>query len=182
MAARHWLAGDFANDYLTGFDACLDLPTPVYFRELDNAYPGSRFILTVREENQWLESIDNILKGSPAHGQETQLRDMIRVATYGTFYFHKERYRRIFNDHNDAVRAYFRNRPESLLVMDITAGDGWGKLSPFLGNTVISERPFPNLRSPYLGSCASVSHDEIETKGKLLEKMLCVPNAENNHD
>ena len=39
-----------------------------------------------------------------------------------------------------------------------------------------------HFRSPYLGSCASVSHDETEAKRKLLEKILCAPNVEHDHD
>jgi hypothetical protein len=97
---------------------------------------------------------------------------MIRLAVYGTADFHQERFRRIFNEHNDAVQAYFRHRPEQLLVMDITSGDGWDKLVPFLGEGATPTRPFPRLRSPYLGALASVSRTEIKEKRGLLEQML----------
>lgn len=176
-AARHWMAGDFISDPLAWFDACLDLPTPVYFRELDKAYPGSRFILTVRQEEQWLESIERFLMAPPEHSNDTQFRDMIRAATYGSLYFHRERFHRIFNEHNNAVQKYFQTRPEALLVMDVTAGDGWGKLSPFLGSNVIRESLFPNFKSPYLGTCAYVSRDEIASKRDLLEKMIRAQNT-----
>lgn len=53
-----------------------------------------------------------------------------------------ERYRR----HNDEVGRYFRNRPEDILTMDITRGDGWDPLCGFLGR----DRPavaFPRLNT-----------------------------------
>ena len=53
-----------------------------------------------------------------------------------------DRYRR----HNDEVREYFRSRPDDLLVMDITQGDGWAQLSSFLGTQSPSSE-FPNINS-----------------------------------
>lgn len=180
-AARHWLAGDFSNDYLADFEACLDLPTPVYFRELDNAYPGSLFILTVRNEKEWLESVEKFLKSTTPPNKKTHFRDMIRLTVYGTFYFHKERFRRVFNEHNDAVKKYFLNRPDKLMVMDITSGDEWSKLTAFLGINKIPEISFPNLKSPYLGPCSAVKHNEVDTKRDLLGKMFLSPDSENNY-
>src|SRR5262249_40047767 len=52
-----WLAGDFETDCLASYDAALDLPVPVFYAQLDQRYPGSRFILTVREMASWLESV-----------------------------------------------------------------------------------------------------------------------------
>ena len=53
-----------------------------------------------------------------------------------------ERYER----HNSEVRAYFADRPEDLLVMDITAGDGWDVLCPFLGVEAPADE-FPMMNS-----------------------------------
>ena len=38
------------------FDALQDVPWAALYRELDQAFPGSRFILTEREEQSWLRS------------------------------------------------------------------------------------------------------------------------------
>ena len=43
------LAGDF--------DAFQDNPWPILFKELDAAFPGSRFILTLREPAAWIASV-----------------------------------------------------------------------------------------------------------------------------
>ena len=42
---------------LERFYAASDLPIPQLFLKLDSAYPGSKFILTIRDEGRWLESV-----------------------------------------------------------------------------------------------------------------------------
>jgi hypothetical protein len=49
-----------------------------------------------------------------------------------------ERYER----HNREVLEYFAGRPKDLLVLDLTGGDGWPQLCPFLGHPV-PDVPFP---------------------------------------
>ncbi len=39
------------------FDAVQDNPWPLLFRELDEAFPDSLFVLTVRETDEWLRSL-----------------------------------------------------------------------------------------------------------------------------
>ncbi len=176
-AASYWLGGDFSqHDPLAEYDACLDLPTSVYFRELDKAYPGSRFILTMRNENQWAASIEKFFASWPPPSQQTQLRDMVRLATYGMANFHQERYIRVFNEHNEAVKKYFKNRPDELLVMDISTGDGWDKLCPFI-RMKIPEIEFPKLSSPAIGILSSVSRAELADKSSLIKSAIFQANC-----
>ena len=44
------------NKLLVEFSAYTDTPIARTFKLLDSAFPGSKFILTVREENSWFES------------------------------------------------------------------------------------------------------------------------------
>lgn len=46
---------------------------------------------------------------------------------------------------NEQVRNHFRHRPESPLQLDITAGDGWEALCPFL------DCPVPAATFPHAG-------------------------------
>ncbi len=118
------------------FDAFEDNPWPLLFRELDSAYPGSKFILTRREDDAWLKSVTRHFGGKTTH---------MRTFIYGvgdplgseTVYL--DRYRK----HNDEVLEYFANRPDDLLVMDITQGDGWSLLCPYLG-AELPDRAFPS--------------------------------------
>ena len=41
------------------YDAAHDITVASRFEELDKLYPGSRFILTLRDLNQWLRSCEN---------------------------------------------------------------------------------------------------------------------------
>jgi hypothetical protein len=50
----------------------------------------------------------------------------------------------IYDVHEDNVKTYFQNRPESLLVTDICAGEGWETLCPFLVLDVPLQ-PFPAI-------------------------------------
>ena len=44
------------------------------------------------------------------------------------------------------MQEYFAGRPDDLLVMSVTEGEGWEVLCPFLGHAV-PEAPFPHLNS-----------------------------------
>ncbi|MBV6653144.1 MAG: hypothetical protein KI786_05280, partial [Mameliella sp.] len=46
------------------YDALQDVPWSALYKELDQQYPGSKFILTVREEATWLNSASKHFKDS----------------------------------------------------------------------------------------------------------------------
>jgi hypothetical protein len=119
------------------------------FRELDETCPGSRFILTVRDEDRWLKSIRGHLhpksKATRMDG-EIPLQPFVRSRMFnGHLWFEDEfadDYLRAYRDHNRAVMEYFRDRPDDLLVMDVEKGDSWQELCGFLGID-IPAAPFP---------------------------------------
>ena len=68
------------------------------------------------------------------------------LVAYGGLRFRDTaRLRYAYATHERNVREYFAGRPEDLLVMNVTAGDGWELLCPFLGKPV-PDFPFPHLR------------------------------------
>lgn len=96
------------------------------FDVLDRQYPGSRFILTVRPLDDWLES-------RRAH-VEANIARHARGEYAGTFLtVDLEGWAAQATEHERRVRTHFADRPGDLLVMDITTGDGWEVLCPFLG-------------------------------------------------
>jgi hypothetical protein len=122
-------------EYLGDFDAYSDIQRlSVNFELLDRQYPGSRFILTTRDIEQWLDS-----------RRRHVLRNRERKARGeydGTFLeIEPDRWRAQFLDHHHRVEEYFRGR-DDLLVMRVTAGDGYDVLCPFLGVPTPPE-PFP---------------------------------------
>jgi hypothetical protein len=107
-----------------------------FYRLLDERYPGSKFILTVRDTESWSRSHERHFSASGG----TKIPERYRILDY-------ERRRDDFIDEylrrNAEIVEYFADRPESLLVIDIRGGDGWEKLAPFLGFRV-PKRPFPH--------------------------------------
>jgi len=147
--ARHgqstWLAGDFGTDGLGDYEAAVDLPIPIYYPQLDLSYPGSKFILTVREPNSWMASVRRHWAKWPiTDDPDGQYRQMLRLAMYGCHGFSEGRMLYVHETHLRNVKWYFHDRPEDLLILDICAGEGWDQLGPFLGKAK-PLAPFPWL-------------------------------------
>jgi hypothetical protein len=126
-----------AFDLVARFDAFRDNPWPILYRELDDRYPGSRFVLSVRDSASWITSQIRHFGSS-----ETPMRRWIYGV--GCPKGNEETYIRRYESHNAAVLAHFENRPNDLLVMNLAAGDGWAQLCAFLGKQVPAT-PFPHL-------------------------------------
>jgi hypothetical protein len=119
--------GDFS--WMDDYDAVSDIPVAPYYPQLDKIYPGSKFILTVRAVDQWLQSMERWWN-RPDRASEYMIR--MRIAVYGVHAFHADRLRYVYEKHVNDATEYFRNRPRDLLVLDICAGEGWEQLCPFL--------------------------------------------------
>jgi 3'(2'), 5'-bisphosphate nucleotidase len=61
---------------------------------------------------------------------------------YGCTVFDDAHFRQGYAKFVGEVATYFRDRPNDLLIIDVTAGEGWEKLCPFLGKP-IPDLPFP---------------------------------------
>ena len=118
------------------FDALQDVPWAALYRELDQAYPGSRFILTEREEQSWLRSALRHFDSAHIPLHEWLYGDGVMR---GNEQLYLERYRR----HNQEAKAYFTDRQEDFLMLDLAGGDGWSELCGFLGDPA-PNRPFPH--------------------------------------
>jgi hypothetical protein len=126
------------------YDALTDTPVANSYKELDAKYPSSRFILTVREMNSWLESCRRYFASySVAHMPEVL---QLRMDLYGTTEFDKEKFEKAYFRHLNDVESYFRGREENLLTLDVCGGDKWEKLCEFL-NKPIPCAPFPHLNA-----------------------------------
>lgn len=111
------------------YDAVQDFPWALIYRELDDAYPGSKFILTLRDDEAWFASMMRHF-GVRATPMRAWAYDGIPYPRG-----HKRHYIRRYNAHTKEVCDYFSDRPNDLLIMDITQGDGWDILCPFLDCT-----------------------------------------------
>lgn len=121
---------------LDEYDAFSDLAIlSKQFRLLDSQYPGSKFILSTRPIDGWLQSRE-------AHVLRNQERARTGEYTGNFLEVDVDAWRTEFVDHHRKVEEYFAGREQDLLVFRITEGDGWEKLCPFLGVEIPNE-PFP---------------------------------------
>ena len=113
-------------------DAVTDLPAAFFYEELIDAYPMCQCILTIRDEDKWWTSIEkHFNQRNPILTEaEDPLNWHTRRYVYGSATATERLYRQKFRAHNESVLSTIPQ--ERLLVMDITAGDGWDKLCPFL--------------------------------------------------
>lgn len=120
------------------YDALEDTPWYIIYKELDRLIPGSKFILTVRDEESWYKSVARHIGDLPAAQHE-----WIYGRGRGLPKDYKENTIEVYRQHNTTVLEYFKERPGDFLVMDFTKGDEWEKLSTFLGKD-IPDVPFPH--------------------------------------
>lgn len=140
---------DFAKKLLNGdtgtvieeakkYDAFQDVPWAALFKELDAAYPNSKFILTTRDENKWLISAQKHFNNLNIPLHKWLYGKAVLV---GNEMIYLKRYR----EHNIEVVEYFKDRPNDFLIMSLAKGDSWHKLCSFLNQSIPNKQfPFSN--------------------------------------
>jgi hypothetical protein len=128
---------------LRSADAGADNGVAIFYKYLDYIYPGSKFVLSVRDLESWLESMQYIISVSPVNSLGDHIPIMRRMLIYETIRFDRIKFADAYARHYDNVQHYFRDRPEDLLEINIVAGEGWEKLCPFL-EVSIPPVPFPH--------------------------------------
>jgi hypothetical protein len=134
---------------LERIDVATDTPVCATFEALDAGYPGSKFILTTRDREPWLDSCKQLweswampyLREHPGEPLAVYV-EAIHARLYGTQTFDRGRFSRAYDDYIERVRRHFRNRPADLLTVDVCAGAGWEPLCGFL-NLPIPDTKFP---------------------------------------
>lgn len=150
-----WAKRDFKRivQYCKTAQFFQDVPfsKPYTFVVLDHEFPGSKFILTVRDDpEQWYNSL--VKFHSKKWGREGRIptREDLQQATYlekGRPWkanrlsydtpeddpYRKEILIQHYIDHNNSVKEYFRHRPDDLLVLNVAGKNAYQKLCDFLG-------------------------------------------------
>lgn len=160
---RELSAGNFELSILkTSYQAIVDIPAAPYYAQWDRQYPGSKFILTVRDPQIWVKSAEKHWELMMHWWQEfpkfKRFQEFISAVVYGTVGFNADRFLFAYENHVRNVLHYFKNRSEDLLVMDICAGEAWEKLCPFLG------LPIPEIAFPHANEWM---HKLMEATGDL---------------
>jgi hypothetical protein len=144
IGVTRYASGDLSSIDLSEIDASdafTDTPIPSFYRELDKKYPGSKFILTTRNMDDWLRSCAKQFTSRIVSKQNDATRQL-HTDLYGCFEFDADKYASGYTRFVEGVQDYFRDRPQDLLVTDICGGETWDELCAFLGKAV-PESPFP---------------------------------------
>ena len=146
---KHWdffmseqlMGGLFDDLFLTveQYDAFSDFPWASIYQELDRRFLGSRFILTQRQPEKWLQSTLNHF--DPNKHPETVPGGRFRQHFFGfpNPKNHESAYLNTYNSHCASVKSYFQGR-QDFLVVDFEDDLGWKPLTDFLG---LEEPDFP---------------------------------------
>lgn len=119
------------------YNAFADTVIPLMYEELWR--PEDKFILSLRDVNDWYKSICKHLRWS---GCVSKIKRDLRMRLFDTGGEHEPTLKYAFLRHEIHVKNFFRDK-DNLLIMDICEGDGWEKLCPFLGKKV------PDIKFPH---------------------------------
>lgn len=164
MLLRDWGRRDFRRiiDLCRTADAFQDSPfsRPDTFQAVDAAFPGSKFILSVRTSpDEWFQSLTRFLSKLIDKGR-LPTADDLRACEYrykGYLWeaaqlngidertlYDRNLYIARYLTHNQSVMDYFRARPADLLMLNVAEPDAMQRLCAFLG------RPWGGQAMPYL--------------------------------
>lgn len=139
--------GNYRLSILHDYQCIVDIPVAPYYPQLDKEFPHSKFILTVRDIEEWVRSVQKhwelMMKWWHNYPDFKLFQEFISTSVYGVIAFNKDRFRYVYETHEKNVKEYFKTMPDNLLVMDICAGEGWEKLCAFL-DLPIPAIPFPH--------------------------------------
>ncbi len=129
-----------------GYRSTVDWPNATYYKELADAYPTAKVILTERDPETWFESTQaTIFANDMPDDAASPLPSMVRKVIYPLFdgrMHDKDKLVSVFRAHNARVREVIP--PERLLVYEVA--QGWGPLCDFLG-VAVPEGAMPKVNS-----------------------------------
>lgn len=132
-AAADW------DELFSGYASTVDWPGTLYWRELSDAYPDARILLSVRPEEEWWDSFSRtICKLIEMRGtvQEENLRS---VLDYAHQIIAEQTFGGTMND-KQAVLDVYRRRTQDVTtntpadrLLEFNVTEGWAPLCEFLG-------------------------------------------------
>lgn len=141
-------------DIAAQYNAFHDNPWFWLYKELDKEFPNSKFILSLREEQSWLQSAQRYF------GESTS--DFRRlVYGNGQFKGNENLYLERHRAHVEEVRTWFKGRNKDLLELDIIAAPNWALLCKFL------DKDIPNEAFPHLNTSSKPSSVFNKVKNKI---------------
>lgn len=137
---------------LQTYQGITDITAVAIYPQLDKIYPDSKFILTIREKEDWLDAMQRHWFEKPIYTEDKkfdfrfELRRFLRASVYGCYHFHRQRLADAYERHHTLVQEYFRNQPEKLLTLNIHKGEGFGEICKFFNIPPLKQK-FPKIES-----------------------------------
>lgn len=149
-----WVKGRFDRiiDLCREADAFQDIPFALdgTYREMDKAFPGSKFILTVRSSaEEWFESVTRFHTKIVGKGRLPTAEDLaaFHYRAEGWFLrahlaifdidesrlYHRDHYMAKYNAYNQRAVDYFKDRPNDFMLLNVGDTDAADRLCSFLG-------------------------------------------------
>ena len=126
------------------------------YPQLDATYPGSKFVLTVRDKEPWLKSLQWLTE----YKSLGEMANRTLVEIFGFYRFNEQRASYVYDKHIAEVTEYFRERPDDLLVVDWSDGNEWDRLCGFL------EHPVPEADFPHNNRRGTDVYMKLKRKGR----------------
>jgi len=145
-------SGKYNFSVLNDYDGISDITVSPYYAQLEKIYPNSKFILTIRDKEAWLNSFVKHWSDRHPFEDPTQtetymkIRRFLRASVYGTYRFNRERMSYVYDLHIKNVLDYFKDKPEKLLILNIFEEGAWKKLCHFLNRPLI-KTTFPDVKT-----------------------------------
>ena len=154
MLLEDWARGDFSRiiELAATADAFQDIPfsLPGTYQALDRAFPGSKFILSVRSSpERWLQSVTRFhtkIVGKNRLPTKEDLQEFsyrekgwlwrnqqLVYQVDADSLYDPDIYMQHYRQHNQDVMDYFAGRPQDLLVVNLEEAAVMPKLCAFLG-------------------------------------------------
>lgn len=148
------------KNFVDMYDAFQDQPfsSGINYAVVDALFPGSKFILTVREPEAWFDSLlsftcsvfnvtqkelnEKVLEKSDycfrGFWKASVIPEVLKISDYTSvedwsLFLKKDHFIQSYSQRNSAVIHYFRERPDDLLVIDLTKEETTRKINEFLG-------------------------------------------------
>lgn len=138
---------DLDHDIIRQYQGFTDDPVTLLWRKLDERHPGAKFIHSIRSDDSWLKSIQWLMTTGSIKFKESfdEYGNTFNMELFGTTEFDPDLFLAKYQAYNQDVIAYFADRPDDYLQIDVTKGEGFERLCPFLGLPVPAETAFPRL-------------------------------------
>ncbi len=141
-------------------DAFEDMPWALVYKKVDKQFPNSKFILTVRDKNRWINSMIK-------HFWKKKKKNSKWIYGKDNPIGNEKIYTKVYENHIKEVKNYFKERKNDLLVLNLKEKNKWKKICEFLGKEIPKiEFPHKNKTNTILKLKRTFGRNKIINKLK----------------